>query len=112
MTLIDILIPIACNSCISNLEAYGNEFENDTVSKLQRSISRNPHRKKNLKRALQNAFEKDKNKRKELHHKLANYLCSNFKHIIIPSYGIKTMKLRKQVNEKFRFLSISYIFKT
>jgi IS605 OrfB family transposase len=81
-----------------------NEFENDTVSKLQRSISRNPHRKKNLKRALQNAFEKDKNKRKELHHKLANYLCSNFKHIIIPSYGIKTMKLHSTVNKSMRNL--------
>lgn len=81
-----------------------NEFENETISKLQRTISRNPERKKSLTRALQNAREKEKHKRKDLHHKLANYLCSNFKHIIVPSYGIKNMKLNSTINRSMRNL--------
>ena len=79
-----------------------DSFNDSTISKLQRSISR----KKNIgkKIALQKARNRDKNKRQEMHHKIANYLCSNFKHIIVPNYGIKSMKLQSGVNRSMRNL--------
>jgi len=39
-----------------------------------------------------------------MHHKIANYLCSNFKHIIVPDYGIKNMRLNSTVNRSMRNL--------
>ena len=36
--------------------------------------------------------------------KTKNYLCSNFKHIIIPDYGIKNMNLNSTVNRSMRNL--------
>ena len=79
-----------------------DSFNDSTISKLQRSISI----KKNIgkKIALQKARNRDKNKRQEMHHKIANYLCSNFKHIIVPNYGIKSMKLQSGVNRSMRNL--------
>ena len=79
-------------------------FSDSTISKLQRKISLTRTKKKVYTRALQNAREKDKNKRKDLHHRLATYLCSNFKHIIVPQYGIKDMKLTSDVNRSMRNL--------
>ena len=79
-----------------------NSFNDSTISKLQRSLSI----KKNIgkKIALQKARNRDKNKRQEMHHKIANYLCSNFKHIIVPNYGIKNMNLQSGVNRSMRNL--------
>ena len=79
-----------------------NSFNNSTIDKLQRSISLKKTRNKI--KALQRARNKDKNKRLEMHHKTANYLCSNFKHIIIPEYGIKNMNLCSSVNRSMRNL--------
>lgn len=77
-------------------------FNNSTIDKLQKSISLKKTRSKI--KALQRARNKDKNKRKEMHHKISNYLCSNFKHIIIPDYGIKNMNLNSTVNRSMRNL--------
>lgn len=79
-------------------------FNDSTISKLQRKISKNKSKKKKFNRALQNAREKDKNKRSDLHQRLATYLCSNFKHIIVPQYGIKNMTLNSTVNKSMRNL--------
>ena len=77
-------------------------FNDTTIDKLQSSISR---RKTNGKlKALQRARNRDRNRRTELHHKLANYLCSNFKHIVIPEYGVKGMKVHSTVNRSMRNL--------
>ena len=77
-------------------------FNDLTIDKLQRSIS--IKKTKGKIRALQKARNKDKNKRQEMHHKIANYLCSNFKHIIVPDYGIKNMSLHSTVNRSMRNL--------
>lgn len=79
-----------------------NNFNNTVIDKLQRSISKNKTSGK--RRALQRARNRDKNKRQEMHHKIANYLCSNFKHIIVPDYGIKNMRLNSTVNRSMRNL--------
>ena len=79
-----------------------NSFNDLTIDKLQRSIS--IKKTKGKIRALQKARNKDKNKRQEMHHKIANYLCSNFKHIIVPDYGIKNMRLHSTVNRSMRNL--------
>ena len=77
-------------------------FNDSTIDKLQRSIS--IKKTKGKQRALQRARNKDKNRRLEMHHKIANYLCSNFKHIIVPDYGIKNMNLHSSVNRSMRNL--------
>jgi IS605 OrfB family transposase len=77
-------------------------FNDSTVDKLRSSISK--RKTKGKVRALQLALNRDKNRRTELHHKLANYLCSNFKHIVIPEYGIKNMNLHTTVNRSMRNL--------
>ena len=79
-----------------------NNFNDSTIDKLQRSISKK--KTKGKIRALQKARNKDKNKRQEMHHKIANYLCSNFKHIIVPDYGVKKMKLHSKINRSMRNL--------
>lgn len=79
-----------------------NSFNDSTIDKLQRSIS--IKKTKGKIRALQKARNKDKNKRQEMHHKISNYLCSNFKHIIVPDYGIKNMSLHSSVNRSMRNL--------
>lgn len=79
-----------------------DSFNDSTISKLQRSIS--VKKTKGKIRALQKARNRDKNKRLEMHHKIANYLCSNFKHIIIPSYGIKNMNVCSSINKSMRNL--------
>lgn len=83
-----------------------DSFGDHVISKLQRKISKCADKQKKIRltRALQLQREKDKNKRKEMHHKIANYLCSNFKHIIIPSYRTKNMKLSSNVNKSIRNL--------
>lgn len=77
-------------------------FNDSTIDKLQRSIS--IKKTKGKQRALQRARNKDKNRRLEMHHKIANYLCSNFKHIIVPDYGIKNMNLNSSINRSMRNL--------
>jgi transposase len=77
-------------------------FNDSTIDKLRSSISK--QKTKGKIKALQRALNRDKNKRKELHYKLANYLCSNFKHIIVPEYGIKNMNLHSTVNRSMRNL--------
>ena len=77
-------------------------FNDSTIDKLQRSIS--IKKTKGKQRALQRARNKDKNLRLEMHHKIANYLCSNFKHIIVPDYGIKNMNLHSSINRSMRNL--------
>ena len=77
-------------------------FNDLTIDKLRSSISKK--KTKGKVRALQLALDRDKNRRTELHHKLANYLCSNFKHIVIPEYGIKNMNLHTAVNRSMRNL--------
>jgi putative transposase len=79
-----------------------NSFNDSTISKLQRSMSRKTNTNKRI--ALQRARNRDKNRRQEMHHKIANYLCSNFKHIIVPNYGIKSMKLQSGINRSMRNL--------
>ena len=79
-----------------------NNFNDSTIDKLQISISKK--KTKGKIRALQKARNKDKNKRQEMHHKIANYLCSNFKHIIVPDYGVKKMKLHSKINRSMRNL--------
>jgi len=79
-----------------------NNFNDSTIDKLQRSISIKKTRSKI--RALQRARNRNKNKQLEMHHKIANFLCSNFKHIIVPDYGIKSMKLSSTVNRSMRNL--------
>ena len=79
-----------------------DSFNDSTIDKLQRLISKKKTSGK--KRALQRARNRDKNKRQEMHHKIANYLCSNFKHIIVPDYGIKNMKVASVVNRSMRNL--------
>jgi putative transposase len=85
-----------------------DKFSDSTISKLQSRLSKinskNTHKKKILNKAIQTAREKDKNKRNDLHQKLANYLCSNFKHIIVPKYGIKNMNVNSTVNKSMRNL--------
>ena len=81
-----------------------DSFNDSTISKLQRSISISIKKNIGKKIALQKARNRDKNKRQEMHHKIANYLCSNFKHIIVPNYGIKSMKLQSGVNRSMRNL--------
>ncbi len=80
-----------------------DSFNDSTIFKLQRKIHKTK-KNKSLKKALQRARDKDKNKRKEMHHKICNYLCSNFKQIIIPSYRVKTMKLGNDTNRHVRNL--------
>ena len=83
-----------------------DNFNNSTVDKLQKSISLKKN--KNRIKALQRAREKDKNHRFELHQKMAHYLCSNFKHIIIPDYGVKNMKIKSsKVNRSMRNLGFN-----
>jgi putative transposase len=53
---------------------------------------------------LQRSRNRDKNKRREMHHKISNYLCSNFKHIIIPDYGVKNMSVQSSINRSMRNL--------
>ena len=79
-----------------------HNFNDSTIDKLQSSISIKKTRSKI--RALQKARNRNKNKQLEMHHKIANYLCSNFKHIIVPDYGIKSMKLNSTVNRSMRNL--------
>ena len=87
-------------------------FSDSTIDKLQRSISLKKTRSKI--KALQKARNKDKNKRKEMHRKISNYLCSNFKHIIIPDYGVKNMNVHSNINRSMRnlgfyqFLTLSF----
>ena len=88
---------------VANNTRKNCDFNDTTIDKLKSKISKNKN-KKSLKKAMQNAIEKDKNKRKDLHHKLANYLCSNFKHIIVPKYGVKNMKVNSTVNRSMRNL--------
>jgi IS605 OrfB family transposase len=79
-----------------------NNFRDSTIDKLQRLISLKKNKSKV--RALQRARNKNKHQQQEMHHKIANYLCSNFKHIIIPDYGIKSMKVSSSVNRSMRNL--------
>jgi IS605 OrfB family transposase len=79
-----------------------NSFNDSTIDKLKHSIS--IKKTKGKIKALQRSLNRDKNKRQEMHHKIANYLCSNFKHIIIPDYGIKNMNLNSTVNRSMRNL--------
>lgn len=79
-----------------------HNFNDSTIDKLQRSIS--VQKTKNKIRALQRARNRNKYKQLEMHHKIANYLCSNFKHIIVPDYGIKSMKVSGVVNRSMRNL--------
>ena len=83
-----------------------NSFNDKNIENLQSKIDKetNSKKKKIYKKVIQRLREKDKNKRKEMHHKIANYLCSNFKHIIIPNYGIKSMNLNSVVNKSMRNL--------
>lgn len=78
-------------------------FNDNIIDKLQTKISKK--KTSGRKKALQKLRNQDKNKRLDLHHKLAHYLCSNFKHIITPDYGIKNMKnLHSTVNRSMRNL--------
>jgi IS605 OrfB family transposase len=77
-------------------------FNDSTIDKLQASIA--VKKTKSKIRALQRARNRNKNKQLEMHHKIANFLCSNFKHIIVPDYGIKSMKLNSTVNRSMRNL--------
>lgn len=79
-----------------------HNFNDSTIDKLQRSITLKKTRCKI--RALQRARNRNKYKQLEIHHKIANYLCSNFKHIIVPDYGIKSMKVNSTVNRSMRNL--------
>lgn len=79
-----------------------HNFYNSTIDKLQRSISIQKTRCKI--KALQRARNRNKYKQLDMHHKIANYLCSNFKHIIVPDYGIKSMKINSTVNRSMRNL--------
>jgi putative transposase len=77
-------------------------FFDFTIDKLQTLYSKN--KKKSYRKALQRARNRNRYKQEEMHHKIANYLCSNFKHIIIPSYSVKTMNLKSAVNRSVRNL--------
>ena len=79
-----------------------NSFNDKKIDNIQKSISIKKTRGKI--KALQRLRNQDKNKRKEMHYKISNYLCSNFKHIIIPDYGIKNMKLYSTINRSMRNL--------
>lgn len=81
-------------------ENHETFMERNTISTIQRKISRCKIKqvKEKLKSALQRTRDRIKNRQQEMHYKLANYLCSNFKHIILPNYKTANMKLHSQTN--------------
>jgi len=88
-------------------ENHRTVFEDTTISKLTRkiSLSRSNREKNSYKKALQRTRNRNINKKQEMHHKLASYLCSNFEHIIIPNYQIKGMNVGKNTNRGMRNLA-------
>lgn len=81
-------------------ENHREKFERNTISSLQSKMDKCKIKqlKEKFRSALQRTRDRIQNKQSELHHKLANYLCSNFKHIIIPRYRTSNMKLGKKTN--------------
>jgi putative transposase len=74
----------------------------------------NSKRRKNLRKALHRKIEKIKNMRNDLHYKIVNYLCKNYKHVIIPHFDTQKMVsngyLSSKVARKMYTLSF-YLFK-
>lgn len=81
-------------------ENHREKFERNTISSIQSKMDKCKIKqlKEKFKSALQRTRGRIRNKQSELHHKLVNYLCSNFKHIIIPRYKTSNMKLGKKTN--------------
>lgn len=75
----------------------------------------NSKRKKNLQKALHRKIAKIKNMVKNLHYKIANYLCKNYKCIILPHFETQKMVgssyLSSNIARKMYTLSF-YQFKT
>ena len=66
--------------------------------KINKNYS-NLKNKKRLKRRIQKLYDKIKNITKEMHNKLALYLCRNYKQILLPDF-----KVSKIVDDKKRFV--------
>ena len=78
------------------------------ISRWQRILKQNKNKtkgktaiknKKRLKRRIQKLYDKIKNITKEMHNKLALYLCRNYKQILLPEF-----KVKKMVDDKKRFV--------
>jgi len=76
------------------------------ISKWQRILKNKKNKKttdlknkKRLKRRIQKLYDKIKNITKEMHNKLAIYLCRNYKQILLPEF-----KVMKMVDDKKRFV--------
>jgi transposase len=100
--------PQQCNVVLAcNKTRKKDTFRMEAKAALQSKISKCKDKriKRSLKQAYQRYYRQDEHRRHDLHHKVADYLCSNFKHIIVPSYGVKNMKgLCKSVNGSMRNL--------
>jgi transposase len=76
------------------------------ISRWQRILKQNKNKKNNniknkkrIKKRIQNLYNKIKNITKEMHNKLALYLCKNYKQILLPEF-----KVSKMVDDKKRFV--------
>ena len=86
----------------------------EVIDKLQSSLDLERHheRRRKLRRRLHRRIREIKNKRKELHHKVANFLTKNYETIILPEFKTSEMvsKLRSKVARSMLNLSF-YQFK-
>jgi len=76
------------------------------ISKWQRILKKKKNKnktdlknKKRLKRRIQKLYDKIKNITKEMHNKLALYLCRNYKQILLPDFKVSNM-----IDDKKRFV--------
>ena len=69
------------------------------LKKNENKKNNNIKNKKRIKRRIHKLYNKIKNVTKEMHNKLALYLCRNYKQIILPEFKVSNM-----IDDKKRFV--------
>jgi len=82
--------------------------ERDKIGQLQKILKKGKNKeggklknKGKIKQRIQNAYDRNKNLRNELHNKSALFLCKNYERIIIPEFKTRNMVKKRYTKEYY-----------